>query len=977
MFFCVVLDMPGLVHVIEGIRQLYITREGSVLLVPWCEDFSFHLDEIFTRLRIIYKEKTRGTLAEEITNMRTIFKAHKGCKKPRTVLVEGDPGMGKTTYCQKLAYDWANRQGEWDESFPEIELLLLLRCHDIETNIWEAIEEQVLPDDIDKESKENFFKFIRENQSKVLLVLDGLDEVEPSKLAMYLKLAEGREFSKCRIVFTSRHEAGMKLRRFSDILLEIVGFTREDAKRFIFKYFKNNKPLAKKLLEQLSIRSESGDLLQLMSNPLNTALLCVLWEDFEGNFPTSRTQLYIEIVVCVLRRYEKKNQLSSNNEDLIKVYEEDLIHLGHMALVALREGELYIEESRCGGRLSVLRKFGFLSIRAAASRRKPCMHYVFLHKSFQEFFSGFYLALKILRGELACDTVVTDERYLAELKQAFLFMTGIVVSRCEETAVCLVASIATNLSSKRQLSWYLQLAFDCIKECAAHKKNLQSQLLLTFGSHLDVEALHFHGNVPRYFVSFCEALTVNTTLTHLNLGKSTIGDSGFGSFCDAIKVNIALSKLDLSDNKIGDCGAGFLSDAIKVNTSLTNLNLRKTKIGASGAGSLSDAIKVNTVLTNLDLSRNNIGDSGTGFLADAIKVNTSLTNLNLSRTKIGASGAGSLSDAIKVNTSLTNLNLSRTKIGASGAASLSDAIVGNAALTNLNLCRNMIGDSGAGSLSDVIRVNAALTNLDLSGNNIGTSGAASLSNAIKVNTVLTSLNLRGNKLGNSGAASLSDAIKVNTTLTNLNLCGNKIAASGAGFLSDAVKVNTVLTHLGLCGNKIGASGAGFLSDAVKVNTALTNLDLRRNYIGYSGADALSHAIKVNTVLTNLDLSQNYIGDSGAASLSDAIKVNSALTNLDLCGNKISASGAASLSDAIKVNTALTKLDLSQNYVGDSGAASLSDAIQVNTALTKLDLSLNYIGVSGAASLSDAIKVNTVLTNLIFNSRHKRSIRHSR
>ena len=73
--------------------------------------------------------------------MTAIFKAHEECLKPRTVLIEGDPGMGKTTYCQKLAYDWANRQGEWDESFPEIELLLLRRCHDIESNIWEAIEE--------------------------------------------------------------------------------------------------------------------------------------------------------------------------------------------------------------------------------------------------------------------------------------------------------------------------------------------------------------------------------------------------------------------------------------------------------------------------------------------------------------------------------------------------------------------------------------------------------------------------------------------------------------------------------------------------------------------------------------------------------------------------------------------------------------------------------------------------------------------
>ena len=128
------------------------------------------------------KEKTRGTLSEEITNMTAIFKAHEGCQKPRTVLIEGDPGMGKTTYCQKLAYDWANRREEWDESFPEIELLLLLRCHDIETNIWEAIDEQILPKDVDKESKENFFKFIRENQSKVLLVLDGLDEVDPSQV---------------------------------------------------------------------------------------------------------------------------------------------------------------------------------------------------------------------------------------------------------------------------------------------------------------------------------------------------------------------------------------------------------------------------------------------------------------------------------------------------------------------------------------------------------------------------------------------------------------------------------------------------------------------------------------------------------------------------------------------------------------------------------------------------------------------------
>ena len=735
-------------HVIDRIRQLYKIREGSVLPVPWCEDFSFHLDELFTRLRIINEEKTRGTLSQEITNMTAIFKAHEGCLKPRTVLIEGDPGMGKTTYCQKLAYDWANRQGEWDESFSEIELLLLLRCHDIESNIREAIEEQILPEDIDKESKENFFKFIGENQSKVLLVLDGLDEVDPSKVDMYLKLAEGRtEFSKCRIVLTSSNEVGMKFRPFCDTLWEIVGFTEKDAESFIMRYFKNNLPLATKMLEQLHPWFGSRDLRQMMSNPLSTTLLCLLCEDFNGSFPRNRTQLYTEIVLCVLRRCEEKNKLSSANDDLIKVYEKELLHLGHMAFKSQCEGELYFEERKfdCSSTvLSLLTKFGFLSIQISqGSRRKRCVRYGFMHKSFQAFFSGFYLASKILSGELDCDKVVTDERYFHDLKQTFLFMSEIVVSRCEETAVLLVKTMAAHINDESE-SENLQFAFHCIEECAAHKKNLESQLLHTFGSHLDITALQLKDYIAFNLEYLYKALTVNTTLTNLDLSMSLILDSGAASLSDALKVNTALTNLDLYWNDIGDSGAASLSDAIKVNTVLTNLDLHQNKIGHSGAASLSDAIKVNTVLTNLDLSENEMGDSGAASLSDAIKVNTVLTNLNLSRNNIGASGTASLSDAIKVNTALTTLDISGNSIGDSGAGSLSDAIKVNTALTNLVLSRNNIGDPGAISLSDAIKVNSVLTNLDLSWNNIGDSGAASLSDANKVNSVLTNLNLSDN-----------------------------------------------------------------------------------------------------------------------------------------------------------------------------------------------------------------------------------------
>ena len=81
--------------VIERIRQLYKIREEGLLPVPWCEDFSFSLNEIFTRLRIVGKGKTRGEMKDEITNMTAIFKTHEECKEPPDCFDRRGPRYGK------------------------------------------------------------------------------------------------------------------------------------------------------------------------------------------------------------------------------------------------------------------------------------------------------------------------------------------------------------------------------------------------------------------------------------------------------------------------------------------------------------------------------------------------------------------------------------------------------------------------------------------------------------------------------------------------------------------------------------------------------------------------------------------------------------------------------------------------------------------------------------------------------------------
>ena len=484
--------------------------------------------------------------------------------------------MGKTTYCQKLAYDWATKQEEWDPSFPEIEVLLLIKCNEMKSSIWEAIDDQLLPTEIDDQAKECFFELIRKNQSKVLLVLDGIDEMNSSELKATFDLVDGKELSGCQVVLTSRHEVGKKLRRYCDTLCEIVGFTRRETVTFIRKYFKNidKEHLAEKLIEKLwyADKFENLFLYEFTKTALNTTLVCVLCEDFDGVFPTSRTQLYTEIVPCFLRRYEKKQGRSSKNEDLMGIYKEELMPLGRVALQSLVKGQLHFEEQESDGTFIALSKFGFLSLRASASKRNARARYAFLHKSFQEFFSGFYLACQILDGDIDCDSVVADQRFKHELKQVFLFTIGILATKSKRTTESLIECVTANINligqkSDRDISGNFLSALDCTLECTS--------LAYTLGTHLN--------------------------LANLDLSGKRIGAYGAFSLSQALAANSSISDLDLSGNWIGAYGAASLSQALASNFSVTNLKLGWNCIGDSGATSLSQALAINASLTNLDL----------------------------------------------------------------------------------------------------------------------------------------------------------------------------------------------------------------------------------------------------------------------------------------------------------------------------------------------------------------------------------------
>ena len=811
-------------ELINGIRQLYKTREGWLSPFPWCEEFQFFLGNIFTRLKVVRRKKTRGEITDVFVDMSSILDPYEECSAPRTVLIEGEPGMGKTTYCKKYAYDWATKQQELQGcGSTALKLVLLLKCRDIHSDVWEAIDDQLLPLGIDEKVKQQFFQFIRENQSSILLILDGLDELPSGKLSMFSKLIEGRELPRCHIVATARQEAGKEVRKCCDALLQIEGFTEKHVIEFVTKYFKERTDLATKLSQRMS---RDKNLTEIAANPLNTALLCLLCEEFEGSLPESRAQLYLDMVECVLRRYRKKKGLLEKIEDLTNHYKPQLNHLGKVALNGLLDDKLDFNESELRNHAKDLTEFGFLSVQPGGSKLRQTLHYAFLHKSFQEFFAAFFICSQIQRKEMKPEELVSDPRYFVELKQILLFSCGILAMKCDEQVVALVKSL-TNEVNKNE-GGGAKIVLKAINECKREKSDSHSHLSKSFGTGLN--------------------------LTNLDLRKNGISDAGATCIAEAIKVNKTLTNLDLSWNDISAAGATCIAEAIKVNKTLTNLDLSYNDISAAGATCIAEAIKVNKTLTNLDLSYNGISAAGATCIAEAIKMDKTLTNLDLSYNGISAAGATCIAEAIKVNKTLTNLDLRGNDISAAGATCIAEAIKVNKTLTNLDLRGNDISAAGATCIAEAIKVNKTLTNLDLSHNGISAAGTTCIAEAIKVNKTLTNLDLSWNDISAAGATCIAEAIKVNKTLTNLDLSHNGISAAGATCIAEAIKVNKTLTNLDLSWNDISAAGATCIAEAIKVNKTLTNLDLSWNDISAAGATCIAEAIKVNKTLTKFDLS---------------------------------------------------------------------------------------------------------------------------
>ena len=453
-------------------------RRAHLRPLLWESTIQLPLEKVYTRLKIvsrrrggnqretkrwsdvIWAEDSRrdGICAEARANKANpcdVFGMLKENKDVMTI-VEGNPGIGKTIFCLKLAYEWAN-QFSSAASFPEFELVLLLKCRDIDGDLTEAITEQLFPKDMSKDAREELMRFLEdiENQERLLIILDGLDELAEKSKHFVDDLLYRERWACCYVLATTRQEKGIEIRKqpkfVFNLFLQIEGFTEDDSFEYIRGHFKIAGPehssKGEKLIEEIK---KNALLRDLRTNPLNLLLLCVVYEDLEGELPSSRTDLYHIIVLCLLRRYCAKHNVkaSKKDRDLETQFERDIRCLGKLAWNGLLNdrhsfSEEELEELESRKEKLVARELGFVYKEESLKRLKPQHEYCFLHKSFQEYLAASYIAQKLRRNKLNVFEHLNFDAVVKKFLQVFLFVCGIL----REEASILFAQVGEHLKS--------------------------------------------------------------------------------------------------------------------------------------------------------------------------------------------------------------------------------------------------------------------------------------------------------------------------------------------------------------------------------------------------------------------------------------------------------------------------------------------------------------------------------------------------
>ena len=826
-------------------------------------------------------------------NMHQIFcsdslDAQMSCDNMR-ILIEGHPGIGKTTLAKEICLQWAN-----DKLLTSCKLVILLMLRDPKVQKISNTEEMVkyfLPGS----QEQTIISYLDDTDGGgVTIIIDGFDELSEDlcNKSFFRELIEGDILPAAQLVVTSRPYASAVLHEYIQRRIEVLGFEKSSKEQYISDALNDSPSMLQKLKKHFQ-QNPSIDTICYI--PLNLAIvvyLCLL-----GSFPSTATKLFSSFIlhtICRhLKRTGKHEQLVNDIEKLPPSVKLVLQQLERIAFDGLVKDKIVFtiddlpdvckQDPTCYGLLQSVECYCSFEI------GNPTKTFNFLHLGIQEYLAARYV------------TTLKDNEIHQLIKESFLVFQKRVSSKAvrlsnmwilycgitKQTSMILQRFVDNEKAGNQQsdfpiLEHNILYLFQCFQE--SHDNKMCDILVeqafgqLVSPDHL-VIGLTEKRLLPPHLVSLGFFLSKSYKWKELDLTESYIGDHGISILhnylCKERFARQQILTIDFTSNDLTKASSCAICDIIThlqphvVILRNNNVDLRKISIAVVSTPAVKGISLESTNLTPvvaseisnlmrclmvLDISDNKLDEHAAVILAKSLKETKTLEILKINNNEIKAAGATEFADSLMHNNSLKVLYISGNDIGPVGATAIAKAIITNQTLQNLDLSNNKFGFDGAVALSEVIATTNALKELDIRNNDIGQDGATVIAKAFVKNQTLQSLYIGYNKLGSEGTIALSEVIAKNDTLEVLDISGWDIKLTGVEAISKATAENTSLKALLMHDIPICQDGATAIAEAINKNKTLEILAL----VGYDDMNLQSVITILESLCNNTSINQLFL-----------------------------------------------------------------------------------------------------------------------